>query len=223
MRIQSEVGDLEPRPKRRRRRRSRRLPRQGRHRQVRPDVQRHLLVELRELLPAARQRVKRQPDPPAGALDAAAELALFFDREPQRALPEPRQLALPAALVVPERAPRGEPLGRAGLVGVIGVEAEHGREGRDERAEAVEVGQRRRRGERSRRRWNWFWFGRFVSCFFLFFFLDIKSSRRGSVLGSRRHRRAGRVQGSGFAFDLGNGSTEIFLLPSPPPVFLFSR
>jgi hypothetical protein len=206
VRIQSEVGDLEPRPKRRRRRRSRRLPRRGRHRQVRPDVQRHLLVELRELLPAARQRVKRQPDPPAGALDAAAELALFFDREPQRALPEPRQLALPAALVVPERAPRGEPLGRAGLV-----------------AEAVEVGQRRRRGERSRRRWNWFWFGRFVSCFFLFFFLDIKSSRRGSVLGSRRHRRAGRVQGSGFAFDLGNGSTEIFLLPSPPPVFLFSR
>jgi len=190
---------------------------------VRPDVQRHLLVELRELLPAARQRVKRQPDPPAGALDAAAELALFFDREPQRALPEPRQLALPAALVVPERAPRGEPLSRAGLVGVIGVEAEHGREGRDERAEAVEVGQRRRRGERSRRRWNWFWFGRFVSCFFLFFFLDIKSRRRGSVLGSRRHRRAGRVQGSGFAFDLGNGSTEIFLLPSPPPVFLFSR
>lgn len=50
---------------------------------MRPDVQRHLLVELRELLPAARQRVKRQPDPPAGALDAAAELALFFDREPQ--------------------------------------------------------------------------------------------------------------------------------------------
>lgn len=83
MRIQSEVGDLEPRPKRRRGRRSRRLPRRGRHRQVRPDVQRHLLVELRELLPAARQRVKRQPDPPAGALDAAAELALFFDREPQ--------------------------------------------------------------------------------------------------------------------------------------------
>ena len=190
---------------------------------MRPNVQRHPLVELLESLSPSSERVELEPDPPppsgSSLLD---ELALLLDREPEGALPEPRQALLFPASVVPEGAPRGEPLGRAGVEGVVRVEAEHGREGRDERAEAVEVGQRRRRGERSRRRWNWFWFGRFVSCFFLFFFLDIKSSRRGSVLGSRRHRRAGRVQGSGFAFDLGNGSTEIFLLPSPPPVSLLN-
>ena len=208
---------LEPRPKRRRRRRrtgrlSCRLRR--RHRQVRADVERHPLVELLEVLAPAGERVERQPDPPAGPLDAAAELALLLDREPQRALPEPRQeapsprssspggssaaaaaAAAAAVAVVPQGASRGEPLRGAGPVGVVGVEAEHGGEGRDERAEAVEVGQRRRRGEGSRG-----WLRVLVVLLLLFFprSSSSSSSRGGFVLhGLCRHRERKRSEESG--------------------------
>lgn len=124
---------------------------------MRPNVQRHPLVELLESLSPSSERVELEPDPPppsgSSLLD---ELALLLDREPEGALPEPRQALLFPASVVPEGASRGEPLGRAGVEGVVRVEAEHGREGRDERAEPVEVWQRWRRGEGSRRRSGWF-------------------------------------------------------------------
>ena len=202
--VEGEVGDLEPRPKRRPRGRTRgpRPSRRRRHRQVRPHVERYLVVECVKFLPAARQGVERQPDPPPCPLDAAAELALFFYCEAQRTLPEPREaFSSPAvAIIVPQRAPRCKPLSTAWLIDVLRVEAEHGREGRDERGEAIEVGKRRRRSERSRR-WFWFWFRCFVFYFLFFLFLLESSSISGSILGSRRHRKSvGIFSGIGFRF-----------------------
>lgn len=123
---------------------------------MRPHVQRHVLVQLVELLAPTRQRVERQPEPPRCPRDAAPELALRLERERERALPEPSEAPRPASapvpsLVPPERAPPRKPLGRAGPEPVVRVEAEHGREGRDEGAEPGGVGQRLR-GCRRRRR-----------------------------------------------------------------------